>query len=473
MRLVLRMLGVGIVASGIAVACGGSDFSSQDAPKGKGGAAGSTAKGGSGGTGGNASGASGDSSLAGTLGDSGASGTSATGGTAGTAGGGTTLCSDAKDCDDGKPCTIDTCLATGVCDNSPKCGGDTPACCNGVCSQCCGMGDCNDGLECTDNSCFAGVCNYQPSARCGEGFYCSTDPSNAPTGCLPVEDCDTDADCEDPDPCTADSCVDHKCTHPTCPTGGSCCPGLGCGSCCGDSQCPQDPCNPSTCNSNLECEKRALCNDGDRCCESADAKSAACGACCESSDCEDDGVACTDETCKASTGGFLTCLHEPNPDNCPLGQACDPRSGCNANECNAPSDCDPAPLCKTVACDDGTCRLDDVNCSNGQKCCGTTGHCQSCCANKDCQEAGLNRCCANTGTCAQCCVNSDCQLNMPTGGSLPQALVGGADVLCPGPPLCKEGMCVDNSQTCTTLQKCCPGIGCVPMTQLTCGVSTE
>src|SRR6185295_951247 len=115
-------------------------------------------------------------------------------------------------------------------------------------------------------------------------------------------------------PCTADSCVDHKCTHPTCPNGGQCCPGLGCGACCGDSQCPQDACNPSTCNAQLECEKTQLCNEGERCCESADAKSATCGECCEATDCADDGVACTDETCKDDSG-FLTCRHEANSDH--------------------------------------------------------------------------------------------------------------------------------------------------------------
>lgn len=468
------MLGVGLVASAIAVACGGSDFSSENAPQGKGGSAGAATKGGAGGNGGTDAGASGDGSLAGTLGaagsDGGAGGTNATGGTAG---GGITRCSDAKDCDDKKPCTVDTCAANGVCENLPKCGGDTPACCNGVCSQCCSMSDCDDGLDCTDNSCFAGVCNFQPTDRCGEGFYCSTDTANAPSGCLPIEKCDTAADCDDGNPCTTDSCLNHQCDHPTCPDGGSCCAGFGCGACCGDSQCPQDACNPSTCNANHECEKSSLCAAGDSCCKSPDGKSATCGECCASTDCADDGVACTDETCKATAEGFLTCRHEPNPDNCPLGQACDPRNGgCTANECTSASECGPAPACKTVSCDNGSCRLDGVSCSHGQNCCAITGKCQDCCDNTECQEVGLNRCCASTGTCAQCCESSDCQLNTTTGGgALPQSL--GGDTTCPGPPLCKTGMCVDNPQTCTALQKCCPGIGCVPMTQLTCGIATQ
>ena len=470
------MLGVGVVASAIAVACGGSEFSSENAPKGKGGTAGAAAKGGTGGRGGSESGAAGDSSLAGTLGQAGTdSGTGGNGAMGGTAGGGTTLCSDVKDCDDKNPCTLDTCLASGVCDNAPKCGGSTPACCNGICSQCCGMSDCDDGLDCTDNSCFAGVCNYQPSERCDDGFYCSTDPANGPSGCLPVEDCDTNADCDDPDPCTVDSCVDHKCTHPTCPGGGSCCPGLGCGSCCGDSQCPQDACNPSTCSAELECEKRPLCAEGDYCCASPDGKSAACGSCCESSDCADDGVECTDEKCKAGAGGILSCLHEPNHDRCPSGETCDPRADCTANECKVADDCGAPPACKKVACKEGTCQLSDVDCSHSQECCTLTGLCQGCCDNKDCKEAGLTRCCMPAGTCAQCCDDSDCQLSTTTGGAAPQALVGGVgggDVLCPGPPVCKVGTCMDTSESCAVTEKCCPGIGCVGLLA-GCGAMTQ
>lgn len=472
----LRTLGVGVAACVVAVACSGSDFSSEDAPKGgAGGVAGSGAKGGAGGaTAGSDSGAAGDTSAAGTLGAAGTqSGSGGAGAMGGTAGGGTVLCVDAADCNDGKPCTLDVCLATGVCDNPPKCGGDTPACCNGVCSQCCGAGDCDDGIDCTDNSCFAGVCTSLPTDRCGDGFYCSTDATTAPSGCVAVEDCDVDADCEDPNPCTADACVNHKCTHPICPGGGSCCAGVGCGECCGDSQCAHDnPCKPSSCGTDLKCVPTPLCAEGDRCCKSADGTSASCGECCVATDCADDGVACTDEKCKA-VGGVLTCTHEPNADNCPMGQDCNRRDGCVAGGCESLSDCDPPQqACKKVACNSGTCQLSDVSCSHSQKCCATQsaplGECLGCCENKDCQQTGLTRCCMPAGTCAECCDDTDCQLAMTNGGATPQALVGGADTPCPGPSLCKVGACMASSSFCTAVEKCCPGVGCVSTLQVGC-----
>ena len=189
MRLLLRMLGVGLCASAIALACSSADFSSSGV-SGKGGAAGAHPRGGAAGsTGGNDVSGAGESTNAGTssAGEPGAGGGSAGSASGGTAGGGTTLCSDAADCNDHDPCTIDTCPENGVCDHSPKCGGEEPACCNGECSHCCAPGDCDDGIECTENTCFAGVCNFI-AGDCGPGAYCSTNPSDGPNGCLPVED---------------------------------------------------------------------------------------------------------------------------------------------------------------------------------------------------------------------------------------------------------------------------------------------
>lgn len=445
--------------------------------------AGSHAKGGSGGaTAGTDSGSSGDTSAAGTLGAAGTqSGSGGAGAMGGTAGGGTVLCSDAADCDDGKPCTLDVCLATGVCDHPPKCGGDTPACCNGVCSQCCSSDGCEDGLDCTDNSCFAGVCTSSPTDRCGKGFYCSTDPSTAPSGCVAVEKCDVDADCEDPNPCVTVACVNHECTHPVCPSGGKCCAGIGCGECCGDSQCSHDnPCSPSTCSSDLKCVPSPPCAEGDKCCKSPDGKSATCGECCVATDCADDGVKCTDEKCKAAADGFLTCTHEPNADNCPVGQDCNPRSGCMSGGCTSASDCDPPQqACKRVTCQDGACTVGNVDCSNGQKCCATSdapsGACLNCCANDDCKEPGLGLCCLPSGTCAaECCDDSDCQL-ATTNGALPQALVGGVgggETTCQGKPFCSAGKCTSKTYTCSADQKCCPGQGCVSTLQIVCGIET-
>jgi len=190
-------------------------------------------------------------------------------------------------------------------------------------------------------------------------------------------------------------------------------------------------------------------------------------------DCADDGVDCTDEKCKANGAGFLTCTHEPNADHCPLGQPCDPRNDCVANQCSSPSDCDPPQeACKKVDCNGGSCQLSPVDCSHGQKCCATDkaplGQCLTCCENRDCGDPGLGRCCMPAGTCAECCADIDCQLAMTNGGPTPQALVGGAETPCQGPRTCNVGKCADNTFICTATQKCCPGVGCVSALQLGC-----
>jgi hypothetical protein len=442
MRLLLRLCGLGVFVSAVAVACGGPEFSSD---------------GNQGGTGSGATGA---------VGATGGSGAVAAAG--GTAGGGTTLCDDPKDCDDTDPCTTDVCLGTGVCDHDALCGGAQPFCCgNGKCSECCSAADCNDHIDCTDDTCFAGVCNFLPGDSCGSGAYCSTNPVDGPSGCVMVEDCEVDADCDHGDPCTKDACVDHKCTHPVCPQGGTCCPGLGCGSCCGDSQCPSDdPCRPSTCGADLKCATQPLCADGDLCCKSADGNTAACGECCEAGNCPDDGVACTEPKCKSDPNGFNVCSQEPNPDRCPVGQTCDARSGCSSNECKTAADCATPTTCQQVSCNGGQCVYGNVGCSHGQECCAATGACQDCCSNQECTEAGMNRCCPSTGICAECCVDSDCNgyWNGGWSGSGGRGSysggVGGGDAVCPV-YVCSAGQCVDKSQSCSGLQQCCAGVGCV------------
>src|SRR5262249_52393136 len=151
-----------------------------------------------------------------------------------------------------------------------------------------------------------------------------------------------DADCDDNDPCTDDSCDNQLCNHATCPGGGTCCPGQGCGTCCSDSQCPhQDPCNPSTCGKDLKCSADALCGTGEQCCKSKDGTTAACGACCSATDCPDDGVSCTVARCRLDADGKLACSSTPDASLCPSGQTCDPVKGCSSSGCTSASECTP------------------------------------------------------------------------------------------------------------------------------------
>jgi hypothetical protein len=91
------------------------------------------------------------------------------------------LCLDDAACDDGDPCTVDTCSPDEGCGHTPKCGDGTVClsgekCCKPlVCGQlgaACGLvgdlcggsldcGDCPDGEDCVDNVCSDGVCGFE------------------------------------------------------------------------------------------------------------------------------------------------------------------------------------------------------------------------------------------------------------------------------------------------------------------------
>lgn len=445
MRFFFRFAALALAGLGLAGACSTTEFTTA----GNGNSAGLSATGGSGG----------DTTQNG--GEPGSGGTA--GGSAGTVGGGTRLCSGAKDCDDGNPCTVDTCGADGVCVNAAKCTGDQPVCCDGQCGQCCSKSDCNDNVDCTDDECFAGVCTFTPGACADDADYCS--PTD---GCVPRGDCNTDVDCDDNNPCTTDTCVNHLCSYATCPNGGSCCPGLGCGECCSDSQCPHDdPCNPNHCGADLKCAGAPRCPSGETCCPSADGTTALCGSCCEASDCPDDGIPCTVEKCKANPDGVLGCSSVPDASRCQAGQTCDPRRGCFAPQCKEAKDCNAPLACTQVACVDGTCVYGNVKCSDGQQCCSTSGKCEGCCSNDDCaSNTNATLCCPDTGQCAACCTDSDCQGHTYYGGG-GSGVSGGGTTGCMH-AFCDSGTCKTESVKCGLEQRCCDGAGCILLTQ-SCG----
>ncbi|MEE2780389.1 MAG: hypothetical protein VYE15_07690, partial [Myxococcota bacterium] len=118
-----------------------------------------------------------------------------------------------SDCDDGNPCTIDTCPAFGggceyklipeCCSTSLDCD-DGDQCTVDVCpepgsecvwdqvAECCHQtSDCNDGNPCTEDSCdeAANLCLHQPLC------------------------CEADSDCDDGDKCTESTCSDGQCAH--------------------------------------------------------------------------------------------------------------------------------------------------------------------------------------------------------------------------------------------------------------------
>jgi MYXO-CTERM domain-containing protein len=125
--------------------------------------------------------------------------------------GGSCIPGNQKGCDDGNPCTDDSCdPQTGGCIGTPN---DNNACSdndvctvgdhcsNGVCKSGTQHPTCDDGDPCTDDSCdYVIGCNH--TTRCWDNNICTTDACDPNTGACS----NPPIDCSDQDPCTTDSC---------------------------------------------------------------------------------------------------------------------------------------------------------------------------------------------------------------------------------------------------------------------------
>jgi uncharacterized repeat protein (TIGR01451 family) len=244
------------------------------------------------------------------------------------------ICLTDADCDDGNPCTADTCNpSTGLCQSTPLPDGtscdDHNACTVGsacVSGSCGTPVVCNDGNPCSTDVCdpATGACT-SASVVCDDGNPCTTDSCNPATGqcrfvaesdgtacndgdlctsgdvcvLLPgqvVPTCQGQPKCADADPCTADRCD---------PTTGACSnPPIQCDD---GNPCTLDLCMGGSCVSS---PMAGACDDGNRCtigdtCTPGPAGQPVCSG--MPTNC-DDGDACTMDTCNPVTGG---CLHMP------------------------------------------------------------------------------------------------------------------------------------------------------------------
>ena len=95
-------------------------------------------------------------------------------------------CDEDSDCDDGNPCTGNSC-SDGWCSPSDTELNGTP---------------CDDGDVCTiGDSCQEGACYGGAALACDDGNACTTDSCDSESGCTNVT-----IDCDDGNACTADSC---------------------------------------------------------------------------------------------------------------------------------------------------------------------------------------------------------------------------------------------------------------------------
>ena len=241
-------------------------------------------------------------------------------------------------CEDGDVCTYGGVCLTG------KCLGNEPV-------------NCNDGNQCTLDECHPETgCQYAAlSGPCSDDNACTFPDQCSQGSCisgLPL-------DCDDFNPCTADSCDPlkgcvHSATDGACDDGNACttgdfcsagqCVGAGLKSCKDDNPCTGDICNPAVGCSNpynaASCDDSDLCTVGDHC---------------EHGDCIpgqgmncDDGNSCTSDSCNPLVG----CVHTNSSGQCDDQDPCSTGDKCSGGVCVGigAKDCNDNNLCTEDIC---------------------------------------------------------------------------------------------------------------------------
>jgi hypothetical protein len=301
-----------------------------------------------------------------------------------------------KTCDDGNPCTGDSCDAAKGCVHTPV---------SGPCSD----GDaCTIGDVCADGGCFGTAIG---AGSCSDGLPCTVDSCDVLQGCVHKAAVDGTA-CDDGNPCTCqDHCSGGQCApgnnmcsclaDSDCSKGGNLCtgmlfcdnsklaacpPGACCGNSCeldpktvvtcdksGDTACSEATCNPATgkCSASAVNEGKA-CEDGSACTQGDSCAGGKCGSG-KAISC-DDGNACTDDACDNKAG----CTHLASNAPCDDGSACTKGDACAGGKCAAGQaiSCDDNEPCTQDGCDAQTgCTHTGTPCDDGDVC--TTDSCVS------------------------------------------------------------------------------------------------
>ena len=350
-------------------------------------------------------------------------------------------------CDDGNPCTVDSCDPTSGCIATAVSDGTK----------------CADGNACvTDSLCAAGKCATGTATDCNDGKPCTTD------ACDPIKGCtwsaNTDA-CDDGDACTTgDVCKNGVCKGPTAVD-----PKVTCDD---QNTCTDDSCDPAKgcvhTNNTLACDDKSLCTSGDTC---------AAGVCSGKATVCDDKNVCTNDSCNPATGN---CVFDGNTAACDDGNACTSGDICGGGSCQAGSakSCDDANPCTDDACDPktGTCGYtnntagcDDGNpCTSGDTC--AAGKCTkstaaTCddgngCTNDACDPATGQ--CTYTNNTTACDTGDKCTYGDVCGGGI---CVKGTSQVCNDNNVCTTDSCDAATGKCTFAavtdgSTCDDGIAC-------------
>ena len=322
-------------------------------------------------------------------------------------------------CDDGNPCTIDTCDVNG-CQHTPVvCGGGDACQEAGFCDPHTGMcmtapkpdgTPCNDGNACTlDDACHGGACTAGTPVVCAAADAChEAGVCNPDTGACSSVTKPDGAACSDGNACTQND---------TCQAG-SCAAGAPVTCSEGDACHEAGVCDPQTgACVNAPKPDGTACSDGNACTQSDACQAGSCvpGApvvCTAGDSCHDAGV------CDPSTGA---CSNPAKADGaaCTDGNACTQNDACRAGSCvgGAPVTCPAGDACHA----DGVCDPQTGACTAPPKPDGTA--------------------CSDGNACTQA---DTCQAG---------ACVAGAPITCGGSDACHAGTCNPATGQCTVVKK--------------------
>jgi hypothetical protein len=377
-------------------------------------------------------------------------------------------------CDDGDPCTVDTCAPTGCTHVPVVCSGGDACHEAGVCNQVTGQcmvvpkpngTTCDDGNACTSgDTCQAGACTAGAPVTCAPGDACheagTCDPATGQ--CSNAAARPDGTACNDGNACTqSDTCQAGTCTGamPVVCGGADACHEAG-------------VCDPATGACFVATKPNGTaCSDGNACTQSDTCQAGTCTAgapvvCGGADACHKAGV------CDPATGQ-CSAASKPDGTRCEDGNACTQLDRCQAGVCTggSPVTCAPADACHdagtcnpaTGQCVMGTPKGDGAPCSNGNACTfDETCHAGVCGGGKTvtcntpgdaCHEAGV--CDPTVGHCVskpkpngtpckdhdKCTQVDTCQAGVCTGGD---------PVVCNAPDACHESWCGPHTGKCRT-----------------------
>ena len=375
-------------------------------------------------------------------------------------------------CNDGNPCTEDSCFPDVGCvhtDTDDECNDGNPCTIGDLCVQgeCIGAGqmECDDSNSCTDDNCDPGVgCVHTPNqTECDDQNQCTELDLCLGGSCVGSGA----VDCNDGNPCTSDICLPDKgCTYTAleggCSDGNPCTVNDYCdaGLCvsgvtlvCDDA----NPCTEDACTPDGICEyvpNQDPCDDGNEC-TSGDV--CANGTCTgpQLVDCDDDNP-CTKESCKPAVGCKTDMLSGPceDGDSCTIGEQCVNGDCIGGNIVS----CDDENPCTDDSCNDtGQCvhAANQAPCDDNDKC--TLGdHCED----GVCSTAGVEDCSDSNA-----CTDDSCDPELGCVVTMNTAPCDDGDVCTLGDH-CQLGQCIssgtlncNDSNDCTN-DGCDPDVGC-------------